>query len=352
MFRGKSSRCISTLLALTGGLMSCLFLGIDAPNVLGQQKPKELVWTHAFDLACRRLGELDFTKETQKFGVEAFKDTNNGLGLFLSQVGSLAIGRGFQELKLPLTSKGPEWITGLDLPARKAGEEKFENAKVHSMEVFRDPNTDNWIYITEKGHLAVTSAKVANKTGADKKPRWTHSVDLRVRKGGVKDWKDAAKVGIEVYRDNTTGNVIYISETGAIAVLPETSETKGGTEGKAPAWLHGLDLACRKNNEPNFTKDTRKFGVEVFLDANNGNLIFLCENGNLAVTPGPKNIKAPTTAVNEPIWTHGLNLKVRRAGEKEFSERTAVFGAEVFRDENLGVTLYIAENGSIAALAK
>ena len=85
---------------------------------------------------------------------------------------------------------------------------------------------------------------------------------------------------------------------------------------------------------------------------NNGNLIFLCETGNLAVTPGRKNLKAPTANVKEPIWTHGLNLKVRKAGEKEFSDKTTIYGAEVFRDENLGATLYIAENGSLSAAAK
>jgi hypothetical protein len=337
------------LRALMTGLVCALILAGMAPTAAGQPKPKELVWTHAFDLGCRRWGELDFTKDTQKFGVEAFKDTNNGLGLFLSQVGSLAAGRGFQNLKLPLESKGPDWITGLDLPARKAGEEKFDNAKVHSMEVFRDPNTDNWVYIAEKGYLAVAPAKAA--TSANKKPLWRHSVDLRVRKGGVKDWHDAAKFGIEVYRDNATANLIYISETGSIAALPDQGDMPTA-EGKAPAWLHGLDLACRKHNEPSFTKDTRKFGVEVFLDANNGNLIFLCETGNLAVTPGPKNVKAPTAPVKEPVWTHGLNLKVRKAGEKEFSDRTTVYGAEVFREENLGVILYVAETGSIAAQLK
>src|ERR1700722_11332206 len=88
------------------GPVAPLMLVTQVPAVQGQQKPRELVWTHAFDLACRRLNEIDFTKDTQKFGVEAFKDTNNGLGLFISQVGSLAAGRGFQELKLPLDSKG------------------------------------------------------------------------------------------------------------------------------------------------------------------------------------------------------------------------------------------------------
>src|SRR5207302_9154517 len=157
----QSSPVFSAPRILTGGLVGVLILAAAASTATGQQKPKELIWTHAFDLGCRRWGELDFSKDTQKFGVEAFKDSNNGLGLYLSQVGSLAAGRGFQDLRLPLQNKGPEWITGLDLPARKAGEEKFENAKVHSMEVFRDPNTDNWIYITEKGYLAVAAAKGA-----------------------------------------------------------------------------------------------------------------------------------------------------------------------------------------------
>jgi hypothetical protein len=336
---------------LTSALCSGVVLFALTALASSQQPPKELVWTHAFDLACRRLGELDFTKETQKFGVEAFKDTNNGLGLYLSQVGSLAACRGFEDLKPPVATRGPEWITGLDLPARKAGEEKFDNAKVHSMEVFRDPNTDNWIYITEQGYLAVAPVKGKATTAGSKKPKWTHSVDLRVRKGGVKDWQDAAKFGIEVYRDNITGNLVYISETGAIAVTPDT-EAKAPAEGKAPAWLHGLDLSCRRHNEPSFTKSTRKFGVEVFLDTNNGNLIFLGETGNLAVTPGPKKLSAPTVGVKEPTWTHGLNLKVRKFGEKEFSEKTAVYGAEVFHDENLGVILYVGESGSIAAVAK
>lgn len=335
----------------TAALSSLILISATAPLV-GQQKPKELLWTHAFDLAARKVTEVDFTKDTQKFGVEAFKDTNNGLGLYISQAGSLAAGFGFQDLKPPFDSKGPDWLTGLDLPARKAGEDSFDKARVHSMEVFRDPNADNWIYVTEQGFIASATAKSKSAGSSERKPKWTHSVDLRVRKGGVKDWKEAMKYGIEVYRDNSTGNLIYICETGNIAVIPDATETKPGLEGKAPEWLHGLDLACRKHNEPSFTKDTRKFGVEVFLDTNNGNLIFLCETGALAVAPGPKGVKAPTANVKEPSWSHGLNLKVRKAGEKEFSEKTMVYGAEVFRDENVGVTLYVGENGSITALAK
>jgi hypothetical protein len=335
-----------------GSMLLSLTLLTNVPGAQEAPKPKELVWTHAFDLASRRFMELDFTKETQKFGVEAFKDNNNGKGLYISQTGSLAAAAdGFLELKLPLTVKGPEWFNGLDLPARRAGEEKFETAKVHSMEVFRDPNTENWIYITDKGNIAVASAK-AKAAGGDKRPKWLHSVDLSVRKGGVMDWKDAAKFGIEVYRDGTTGNLIYISDTGAIAVLPEAGDGKTESEGKTPEWVHGLDLKCRKHNEPEFSKDTRKFGVEVFVDTNNGNLIFLCETGNLAVTRGPKDLQTPTAKTKEPDWTHGLNIKARKFGEREFSDKTTVYGAEVFRENNLGVILYVGETGAIAAIKK
>lgn len=347
-----SVQTLAKSLPMTRGLACAIMLFAGGESVVAQPKPKEIKWTHAFDLACRRFGELDFTKTTQKFGVEAFKDYNDGLGLYISQLGSLAAAGGFQDLKLPLSSKGPDWITGLDLPARKAGEERFENAKVHSLEIFRDPNTANFLCITETGYFAAASARGKALASGDKKPRWDHSADLRVRKGGVKNWQNAAKFGIEVYRENTTGNLIYICETGAIAVVPDTTDGKNPSSGKAPAWLHGLDLACRRHNEPSFTKDTRKWGVEVFLDVNNGNLIFLCENGNVAVTPGRKNLTTPTTNVKEPIWTHGLNLKVRKAGEKDFSDRTAVFGAEAFRDDNVGAVIYIAETGSLTAAAK
>lgn len=330
------------------GMMAVLVAGFSNSSVQAQ-KPKDLLWTHAFDLSCRKQGEAEFTKTTQKFGIEAFKDNNNGLGVYISQVGSItAVGWGFAKYTAAIpNSKGPDWITGLDLPARKAGEKEFSRqTAVHSMEVFRDSNTDNWIYITEKGLISATPAKGPKGAGA-KAPKWSHSVDLMVRKGGDKDWKNAHKFGIEVYADPNTGNLIYISETGAIAVIPGEAVT---AEGKAPDWLHGLDLACRKHNEFSFSKDTRRIGIEVFRDANNDNLIFITETGTLAVTPGGKGLTAPTPNVKAPEWTHGLNLRCRKTDEKEFSDQTQAFGVEAFRDLNLGVTLYIAETVSLGAV--
>ncbi len=54
---------------------------------------------------------------------------------------------------------------------------------------------------------------------------------------------------------------------------------------KPPVWKHGLDLKARKGGETEF-KEARKFGVEVFLDENNGNLVYISETGSIAVVPG------------------------------------------------------------------
>src|SRR5207247_2101816 len=109
------------------------------------------------------------------------------------------------------------------------------------MEVFRDPNSDNWIYITDIGNIASCNAK-GNQGNPGQKPEWIHSVDLKVRKGGVKEWKGPNEYGIEVYRDGNTGCLVYVTENGFVAIAPEGKkvEIPKGQPAKAPEWLHGL----------------------------------------------------------------------------------------------------------------
>ena len=59
-----------------------------------------------------------------------------------------------------------------------------------------------------------------------------------------------------------------------------------GEKAKAPEWKHGMELRVRKAGEPDFNKDTKKYGIEVFRDENNGNLIYISETGAIAVVPG------------------------------------------------------------------
>lgn len=54
---------------------------------------------------------------------------------------------------------------------------------------------------------------------------------------------------------------------------------------KDPSWMYGLNLKARKSTEDDFTKDTKKYGIEVFKDENNNNLIYISETGSIAVVP-------------------------------------------------------------------
>ncbi len=55
-------------------------------------------------------------------------------------------------------------------------------------------------------------------------------------------------------------------------------------ETKPPVWKHGLDLKARMGGQTEFDK-ARKYGVEVFVDPNNGNTIYITETGSIAVVP-------------------------------------------------------------------
>jgi hypothetical protein len=57
---------------------------------------------------------------------------------------------------------------------------------------------------------------------------------------------------------------------------------------KAPVWKHGMEIRVRKSGENEFSKDSKKVGIEVYQDENNGNLIYLSDAGSIAVVPAPK----------------------------------------------------------------
>ena len=197
---------------------------------------KNIELTHAFDLAARKYGEADITPTTQRFGIEAVRDLNTGKGMYVTERGSIALCPGFDSLKARRQSRrgrsgSPGSICLLARPARRSSPSL---TKVHSLEIFRDPNSDAFLYITEAGNIAACAAG-GRATFGNKAPQWDHSIDLNVRKGGEKDWKGAAKVGIEIYRDANTGNLIYVTDAGAIAVIAEAAGVEGQGEGPVVA---------------------------------------------------------------------------------------------------------------------
>lgn len=69
-------------------------------------------------------------------------------------------------------------------------------------------------------------------------------------------------------------------------LAPQLPSTFGQEKPKAPKWMHALNLGARKSNEPDFTSTTKQYGIEVFRDENNGNLIYITETGSIAVVRG------------------------------------------------------------------
>jgi hypothetical protein len=70
-----------------------------------------------------------------------------------------------------------------------------------------------------------------------------------------------------------------------VAGLPIVHAYQQDVKPKAPEWKHGMELRVRKAGEADFNKDTKKIGIEVFRDENNGNLIYVSETGSIAVVP-------------------------------------------------------------------
>lgn len=66
-----------------------------------------------------------------------------------------------------------------------------------------------------------TTLVYAQPAGDVKEPKWLHGMNLKSRTSAQTEFKDAKKYGIEVFRDENNGNLIYISETGSIAVVSE-----------------------------------------------------------------------------------------------------------------------------------
>ena len=86
------------------------------------------------------------------------------------------------------------------------------------------------------------------------------------------------------YRDDNSNCLVYISETGGLAVVPAAG-LQAPKEVKSPDWLHGMSCGTRKVGEKDFTKDTKKYGVEVFKDAHTGHTVYASETASLAIVP-------------------------------------------------------------------
>lgn len=328
-----------------------LLAGFALLSRAAEEKAKDPESQYALDLRARKYTEADFNKDTRKFGVEIYKDGESGDGLYVSETGSLSAvpAKAFKGGE----SKAPVWRHGLNLKARLAGETDWDKAKKFGLEAFRDDVNGNLVYINENGQVSAAAAGSVNDKAVEGKPKGTtfkHAMNLKVRKAGDKDWDKANRFGVEVHQDDNNGTLVYISNTGSIAIVGPKGVGAATTK-KDPIYQHGLELKARKVGEANFGKDTKKYGIEVYQDHANSNLVYITEEGKIAVVPG-KVAKATggDGKAKDPKFSHGMEVGVRKADEATFSDKTKKVSIEVYKDENNGTTVYISDSGEIAVV--
>ena len=153
--------------------------------------------------------------------MEIFKDENTGGLIYIgAETGAIATAPAPASIPDPKKISPPATKYGLVLRVRTANEPDFtDKTKKIGIEVFEDPNSNILFYITEAGFVATAPnpGKLPDQRGVT----WKSAMALKARKGGVKEFDAAKKYGIEVFQDNRTGNLIFICETGSIAVLPK-----------------------------------------------------------------------------------------------------------------------------------
>jgi hypothetical protein len=330
--------------AWAGGLLLGCFLAVYLADLRAQEgeKTKAPKWVHALDLKCREFGVADFEKAKQ-FGIEVFKDEATNSYIYLSQEASLGV---VQAKDLSATKKKPKWLADLDLKCRKGGDDDFDKAEKFGVECFLDEATDNFVYLSDKGAIAVIKGDANLKVETPKKPTWLYALDLKSRKGRDEDFDKAKLYGVEVFKDENTGNLVYICQTGSIAVVAGKISAEVKTP-KKPKWTHALELKARKAGEENFDK-AEVYGVEIFKDENSGNLIYISHEGSIAVIPAKADFKVEKA--KKPKWTHALDLKYRKGGQTDFDDKMQ-YGVEVFKDENTGNLVYISQTGAVSVIA-
>jgi hypothetical protein len=178
---------------------------------------------HGFSLAVRRPEQNDFAN-APRFGVEIFRDLNtpDGLLCIVGESGSIAT---VTNANPPAASsstsvKDPQTLYGLILRVRTATEKTFDDStRRYSVEVYADPNTatGHLLYMSQTGAIA---AAVTRKVDDSKRGvTWLGGMAVRARTAGERSFGKARQYNIEVFRDNRSGNLLYICETGSIAVV-------------------------------------------------------------------------------------------------------------------------------------
>ena len=179
---------------------------------------------------------------------------------------------------------------------------------------------------------------------AGRGPVFSHGLEVRVRKAGETDFTDKTKkIGLEFFLDGANGNGVYIGDAGDLATVAAKLVGADAAKVMAPEWSHGMELQARKADEKVFTKDTKKYGVEVVATRTTATTSTCARRGAFdAVCRQDRHRRQDRQDVKAPDWKNGMVLRVRKAGEPDFNDKTQKIGVEIFLDPNNGNIVYIS----------
>jgi hypothetical protein len=232
---------------------------------------------YAHELRVRTAEEATFTKQTQAFSVEAFRDVLTNRLLYATDSKHVAV----SELPTTFPPQGePVFQYGLTFRVRAANESQWKDAKQYGVEVYKDSYTGRLVYISQTGSIATYPAPTTFDPAKIKGAKSLYGMGLLIRKAAeVTDATTKPNLGVEVFADPNSGAFVYISETGSVAVVAPTTNVQ---QNQKPLRTHGLRVKCRKGTDRDFMQAV-SVGVEVFRDLHTGNMVWASEHGSLAV---------------------------------------------------------------------
>jgi hypothetical protein len=278
--------------------------------------------------------------KVHSFRIETFLDKERKNWIHLSETGSLAVSPQTKELDAEGKVGG---LYSTELRARKVGETDFtDNTATHTIAVKHDGLSDSLIYVSDTGSIAVAKAKVP--TGAIKNFTHLTSYGFNVRKAGESEIDgNTPAYSFEIFRDENTGLLLFVSADGTIAV---TSGDHPAAGVKYSPYLHAFACKSRKADEADFTAKTGSYGIELWKDRTSGFVYYASQIGSMAVTTG----KVTPESTVPPTWITRIKIGVRKDGEGSLPNDNRMGSVEVYRDENSGNFIYLCETGHLAVL--
>jgi hypothetical protein len=243
---------------------------------------------------------------------------------------ALAVARG----PAPASAKDvvrPKWVRRFDLPVRAWGAEAFDKDTLKVVvEVFRDSATKQLIYASESGALAVLPDP--GRAVKEAEPRFLYRLPLKVRPAGEVDLDFRyLKLNVEVYHHEPTGHLIYVGHNGALAVVETKKDFRDLKKSQPPRWSHALELKARKVDEADFTPTTARLSAEVYADDDANTAVYATDALTLAVVSGAPGEKRKP---EPPLWRHRLV--------------SGKFAAEVYSNPNAGHGFAVTHTGALA----